>query len=46
MEKHESRDRKKHFIINRTLIVLAVAAILIGLGLGEWTQVLTKAVIL
>ena len=34
------------FIVNRALIVLAVAAILVGLYFDEWAAVLTNARIL
>jgi hypothetical protein len=38
--------RKLLFIVNRALIVLAVAAILAGLYLDEWSAVLRNARVL
>ena len=43
--KKTGRD-KLLFIVNRILILLAVAAILGGLLLDQWGDVLTKAVLL
>jgi hypothetical protein len=43
----EPMDRKKRFfLINRVLIVLAVAAILAGLFFDEWRIVLRNAILL
>jgi hypothetical protein len=40
-------DRQRlHFAINRVLIVLAIAAILGGLLLGQWHDVWIKAILL
>jgi hypothetical protein len=43
----KTSDRKKQlFAINRTLIVLAIAAILGGLLLNQWHDVWLKAILL
>jgi hypothetical protein len=41
-----SRIAKRRFLVNRLLIVLAVAAILSGLLFDQWRMVLLNAILL
>ena len=44
--KKEVKRKKKLLLVNRVLIVMAVAAILGGLLMGDWRTVLRNAILL
>lgn len=45
-EKRPDADRRRLFTLNRALIVVMVAAILVGLTFDQWRIVLRNAVLL
>jgi hypothetical protein len=45
-KKRPHADRRRLFTLNRVLIVIMVAAILIGLSLDQWGIVLRNAILI
>jgi hypothetical protein len=43
---NRATDDRKRFLINRSLIILTVAAILSGLSFDHWAMVLRNAVLI